>query len=1003
MEAPSSRRRLGALRNHVAAAPSSSKGTLLVVNRGEIAIRICRAAAQLGIKTVAVYSTDDAACLHTKKADVAVELSGAGFGAAAYLNQEAILAVAKEQGATLVHCGYGFLSENAEFAAAVEAAGLTLVGPPSAAIELFGDKTKARELAEAVGVALLPGTTAAVSVGEAKAFMESLGGKPIMIKALAGGGGRGMRPVLSLDELEDAYERCQSEAAAAFGNGDVFVEQLMIRPRHIEVQVLADGQGGVTHLFERECSIQRQNQKIVEIAPSPSLPPSLRARILDDAIKLVAAADYRSAATVEFLVEREMNEDSAYAFMEVNPRLQVEHTITEEILDKDIVQLQLGIAAGATLSELGLTDVGEPSGFAIQCRINMETMLPDGSSAPTGGTLTTYEEPGGRGVRVDSMGYAGYATSSSFDSLLAKIICHSSSGYDDAIKRSYQALCEFNLAGVETNIRFVQNILCDEAFQAGDLHTGFIADNIEALLADDEHSQLHFEGDQAADNAAGAGLFDHEFAAAMGPGVITTALTGTIVSLLAQVGDRLSAGQPLGVISAMKMESTITAERSGTLTAWDVVEGQAVQANSQIGTMEPDDEEDAEVGTQLDVATETIGDGDWSNIINGIHERRAAVAEHGRQPRYDRDGNLMDALTITERCQRLLDADTFRPIGIMSGKSVYDEDGNMITYTPANFTLAHGKINGRPVVVGGEDFTIAGGSPNSGGLKKSVATEKEALRFRCPLVRLHEGGGGSVGGNKKADVRDTNARLVDEKEKKDAPGGVSASPTASVASDEPAKDKMNFGGPTGRPPKNSMTHGDGGNVFADNRFSSVGEVLAAVPVATAAMGAVAGLPASRLVASHFTVMTPEAQVMVAGPRVVERAWEGTVKQGLTKQELGGPQVQLYNGVSCAIIAEICVAFSRNLSDNLADSVSTITPWMRTMRCARSASSCRSCRRMCGSCRSAGRRATRRSGRSRSSRASSRTRTSCRTTCAASSSWCSTRTRGLRLAHTGEGP
>ena len=317
--------RLQSLAAHVVA-PSrtcASSACLLVANRGEIAIRICRAASQLGIRTVAVYASDDAACLHTQKADVAVELAGAGHGSAAYLNQDALLKVAAAHGCTLVHCGYGFLSENAEFAAAVEGAGLTLVGPPSAAIALFGDKTKARELAQTVGVPLLPGTTGAVTLEEAAQFFSSLGGAPMMIKALAGGGGRGMRAVFDAGELEDAFERCQSEAAASFGNGDVFVERLMEKPRHIEVQVLADGQGGVAHLFERECSIQRQNQKVVEIAPSPSLPPSLRDRLLADAVKLVAAADYRSAATVEFLVEKEMAEDSTYAFMEVNPRLQV--------------------------------------------------------------------------------------------------------------------------------------------------------------------------------------------------------------------------------------------------------------------------------------------------------------------------------------------------------------------------------------------------------------------------------------------------------------------------------------------------------------------------------------------------------------------------------------------------------------------------------------------------------------------------------------------------------
>lgn len=585
----------------------------------------------------------------------------------------------------------------------------------------------------------------------------------------------------------------------------------------------------------------------------------------------------------------------------IRVELQVEHTITEEILDVDIVQLQLRIAAGASLAELGLAEgLKEPNGFAIQARVNMETMNADGSSAPTGGVLLAYEEPGGRGVRVDSMGYHGYTTSSNYDSLLAKVICHSSSGFEDAIQRTYRALCEFSISGVETNAAFVQNILCHPAFQRGDLHTAFIADHIAELLpSDGEHQELHFEAEDAA--AAGAalesgasGLFDHEAGAAKGPGACTTAMTGTIVSLLAEVGESLTAGQPLAVISAMKMENTITAERSGTLTAWLVEEGQAVSAGAVIATMDPDDDDaagddatDTAIGTQFDVATVTLGDGDWSDVIAGIHARRAAVLQHSRSPRFDRDGQPINLLNISQRCELLCDPGTLRPIGRMAGKPEYDDNGEIVSYTPANFVLAHGKVGGRRIVCAGEDFTIGGGSPNTAGLKLSTATEKEALRFRCPLVRLHEGGGGSVGGNKKTDSRDTNARLTDSSDTNEKPS-VTPSPTAAAA---PQQEEQSAPKPKRKPPSG----GAAGNVFAGNRFTSVGEVLAAVPVACAALGSVAGLPASRFVASHFTVMTPDAQVLVAGPRVVERAWEGTVQKGLTKQELGGPQVHLYNG------------------------------------------------------------------------------------------------------------
>ena len=563
-------------------------------NRGEVAIRICRAAAELGIRTVAVYSEDDTQSLHTKKADVAVLLAGAGVSASAYLNQEAMLEVAKQQGCSAVHCGYGFLSENPDFVASVEEAGLTFIGPPSTAIKLFGDKTKARELAQSVGVPLLPGTTQAVSLEEAKEFFESLDGEPMMIKALAGGGGRGMRPVFVQDELEAAFERCQSEALGAFGDGAVFVEKLMVKPRHIEVQILADGQGGVTHLYERECSVQRQNQKVVEIAPSPSLTSSLRERLLSDAIKLVRAAHYRSAATVEFLVDKEMADDSTYAFMEVNPRLQVEHTITEEICDVDIVQTQLHIAAGATLDTLGLAEIGGPEpphGFAIQCRVNLETMQADGTSVPVGGVLTQYEEPGGRGVRVDSFGYAGYETSRNFDSLLAKLICYSSApDYASAVSKTHHALREFKIAGVETNIPFMLNMLRLPSFQANDIHTAFIADNIDALLASSTEEELHF--DSPASSRAPAGASSSESVLnplQVGPGqqAVECPVGGVVVELRVEVGDQINVGDALIVVSAMKTETLVESNVSGVCVAVQSVDpGAKIGAGDMIAVID---------------------------------------------------------------------------------------------------------------------------------------------------------------------------------------------------------------------------------------------------------------------------------------------------------------------------------------------------------------------------------------------------------------------------------
>src|ERR1700737_4718056 len=353
--------------------------SLLIANRGEIAIRIMRAAAELGICTVAVFSEDDARSLHIRKADEARALTGTG--ATAYLDGEQIVAVAKAAGGDAIHPGYGFLSENAGFARRVAEERIRFVGPRAEVPALFGDKVRARALAERMGVPLLPGTAGATSLTEAREFLASLGeGGAMMIKAVAGGGGRGMRAVNRLDEVDEAYRRCQSEARAAFGNADVYVERLMPRARHTEVQVAGDGSGSVSHLWERECTIQRRNQKLVEIAPSPGLPERVRARLTAAAVQMAEAGRYDNLGTFEFLVEGDVRADlrhgnTEFAFIEANPRLQVEHTVTEEVTGIDLVKLQLQLAAGRSLAELHMlqAEIPKPRGFAIQMRINMES------------------------------------------------------------------------------------------------------------------------------------------------------------------------------------------------------------------------------------------------------------------------------------------------------------------------------------------------------------------------------------------------------------------------------------------------------------------------------------------------------------------------------------------------------------------------------------------------------------------------------------------------------
>ena len=403
---------------------------LLIANRGEIAIRIARAASEAGLATVAIYPADDALSLHVRSADAAHEIPGRG--ARAYLDIEAVIAAAKATGCDALHPGYGFLSENAALARRCAEEEIVFIGPSPEALDLFGDKGQAKALAKRCGVPVIEGTGGETSLEQARTFFASQGpGGAVMIKAIAGGGGRGMRIVDDAAKLEEAYARCQSEAKAAFGSDGVYVERLIRNARHIEVQIVCDHHGAISHLWERECTIQRRNQKLIEIAPSPSLNESLRSRIIDAAKELAAAANYGNLGTFEFLVDNEAKgDDKAFAFIEANPRLQVEHTVTEAVLGIDLVQAQLAVAAGATLGSLGLAQayIPKPRGYAMQLRVNMEVMDETGATKPTGGTLSMFDLPSGPGVRVDTFGYSGYKTSAAFDSLLAKVIVHSPAG-----------------------------------------------------------------------------------------------------------------------------------------------------------------------------------------------------------------------------------------------------------------------------------------------------------------------------------------------------------------------------------------------------------------------------------------------------------------------------------------------------------------------------------------------------------------------------------------------
>lgn len=450
---------------------------VLVANRGEIAIRAFRAAYEIGARTVAVFPHEDRWSEHRLKADEAYEIGERGHPVRAYLDPDAIVAVALRCGADAVYPGYGFLSENPALAEACANAGITFIGPTAEVLTLTGNKARAIAAAKAAGVPTLksvePGTDVDALIAATEAIPE-----PLFVKAVAGGGGRGMRRVDDRSQLREAIETCMREGEGAFGDPTVFIEQAVIEPRHIEVQILADGAGNVMHLFERDCSVQRRHQKVIEIAPAPNLDPDLRERMCADAVRFATEIGYRNAGTVEFLLDPAGN----YVFIEMNPRIQVEHTVTEEITDVDLVQSQIRIAAGATLADLGLSqETVSIRGAALQCRITTED--PANGFRPDTGKITTYRSPGGAGVRIDGgTTYTGAEVSAHFDSMLAKLTCRGRT-FDKAVEKARRAVAEFRIRGVSTNIAFLQAVLDDPDFAAGRVTTAFIEDHPHLLSA----------------------------------------------------------------------------------------------------------------------------------------------------------------------------------------------------------------------------------------------------------------------------------------------------------------------------------------------------------------------------------------------------------------------------------------------------------------------------------------------------------------------------------------
>lgn len=750
--------------------------SLLIANRGEIAIRIARTASDMGISTVAIYAEDDSQSLHTRHADRALSLGAVGVPA--YLDTERIIALAKEAGCDAVHPGYGFLSEIAAFAEACERAGLKFVGPGVETLQRFGDKTHARSLAETCGVPVLPGLSHAVTLDEARDLFGSLGpGGAVMLKAVAGGGGRGMRPVEQIADLSEAFERATSEAQQALGSGALYVEELLPRARHIEVQIVGDESGEVSHLWDRECSLQRQRQKVVEIAPAFGLSERLRAAMLEAARKIAATAAYRGVGTMEFLVDTGPEAEERFVFMEGNARLQVEHTVTEEVTGLDLVAIQLKIAAGATLSDLGLLQAQVPAtrGVALQARVNIETMTEDGNSRPRGGVLTAYEPPTGPGIRVDGFGYTGYTTSVHYDSLLAKLIVHADD-LGSAVRKTRRALAEFKIEGARSNTSFLQALLKQAPFSSAEIYTRYVEEHIAELLGAAGERARYFEPPERDMQMAGTRVdpddplavlslkgpaasapapTDSPLPQAEGPEgtvAVLAPLQGMLVALSVSQSETVRKRQPVAVLEALKMEHVVLTEVAGVVREIALGIGDTIFEDTPIMFIEPQDVEgeyDSGETIDLDSIRPDVAEVQHFHYLTTDEARTQATAK-----RHDA-GKRTARENITDLC----DPDSFFEYSPLVTATRYRNDTleqleERVIKTAADaMVMGVGRVNGDLVgrenarcVAMSYDYTVLAGTQGGKNHQKQDRMFGVAKKYRLPVVLYTEGGGGRTHG-----------------------------------------------------------------------------------------------------------------------------------------------------------------------------------------------------------------------------------------------------------------
>ncbi|MEO0962148.1 MAG: carboxyl transferase domain-containing protein [Pseudomonadota bacterium] len=739
----------------------TSNHKCLIANRGEIAVRVVRTAAAHGIETVAIYAPDDASALHTQIADKSVQLKGAGV--AAYLDVSAIIDIATAEKCDSIHPGYGLLAESAELSSACADAGLTFIGPKAETLAQLGDKVAARHLAKTNGIPLIEGSSVLTNEADAQAFFASLDGSPGIFKAVAGGGGRGMRIIQSADEIASAFEQAFAEAHSAFGDGSLYMERYLPSARHIEVQIAGDGQS-VAHLWERDCTIQRRHQKLIELAPAPRLAPALRARMLNAAIKLGEAAGYQGLGTIEFLLDATRDGDDApFYFIECNPRIQVEHTVTEEITGLDLVALQFRLASGESVADCGLDALPMPTASAVQLRVNTESMEADGSVRPAGGTLTRFDAPGGQGIRVDSHGFAGYATNPQFDSLLAKLIVRrGDQDWSGLMRQAHRAVGEFAIGGVETNQTFLRALLASDEVSNWQVDTRLIERAGPRLVAaaTSDTGVRTVGGDAAVAPVQTVVQMDAP------DGTIGAAapLQGLLVSIMVAEGEHVTAGQEVAVLEAMKMQHGVTAPRAGTVRLLAAEAGQVLDEGSAVLFIDPTDDADAEDAAAADIDLDYIRP-DLAELHARInktldHERQAAVAKRHK----------LGFRTARENVSDLCDDDSFLEYGqmVLAAQRNRRDLDDLIANTPGDGMVAgFGAINGdtfdettsRAAVLA-YDYTVLAGTQGYFNHKKTDRVLELADKWHVPVMFFTEGGGGRPGDT---DVRNVSATGLDVK------------------------------------------------------------------------------------------------------------------------------------------------------------------------------------------------------------------------------------------------